>query len=210
MILKKFDNKRILMILIPIMLFFIWANFVYAGWIEGIDQFVYEISVKYMNPILNFIIISITNFGGVIGIPIICVLLLLFSKTRKSIGVPISISVVISLVVNLFFKRLFGRERPNILQLVEETTYSFPSGHSMVNATICTMLIMLAIRYIKNVKLKIITIIGCILYPVLIGYTRIYLGVHYFGDIIGGFLLGIAVGIFVDTLLKKDETKQTL
>ncbi|MEF2290902.1 phosphatase PAP2 family protein [Virgibacillus dokdonensis] len=98
-------------------------------------------------------------------------------------------------------KKVMGRARPNILPLIEKTTESFPSGHA-TSATIFygilgLVLILLTNKYWKKtaVGLAVLVLIGFIL------MTRIYLGVHFPTDVIGGFLYGMAtvfisVGIY--------------
>lgn len=207
MILKKFDKTKLILIIVPVIIFAFLAISIYAGYSTNFETWVYNGSVYHMNDTLNKIIIAITNFGGPITISIFCLLLLAYSKTRKKVGIPVSIAIVVSEILNIILKNIFARQRPNILQLVNETSYSFPSGHSMINATIYSMLAILAIKYIKNKKIKISVVILCCLMPLLIGFTRIYLGVHYVTDVIGGLLLGFAVSVIVYTLLKKDNTE---
>ena len=83
-----------------------------------------------------------------------------------------------------------------MLQLITETGYSFPSGHAMINGSIYLMLILLTFRYLKGLKRVSITFVFAFI-TVLIGYTRIYLGVHYFGDVVGGWLIGSSVSVLI-------------
>lgn len=207
MILKKFNKTKIILIVVPVIIFIFLAIAIYAGYSTNFETWVYNGAVKHMSPTLNEVIKAITNFGGPIGVMSICLILSIYSKTRKKIGIPVSIAVIVSEIINIILKNIFARERPNILQLVNETSYSFPSGHSMVNATIYTMLAILAIKYIKDKRKKCIAVAFCVLIPVLIGFTRIYLGVHYFTDVLGGLLLGFVVSVIVYTILKKDDTE---
>lgn len=207
MILKKFNKTKIILIVVPVIIFIFLAISIKAGISTNFETWVYNESVEHMSPILNNIIKCITHIGDGITVMIFCSILLLYSKTREKIGLPVSIAVISSEIVNLILKQIFARQRPNILQLVNETSYSFPSGHSMINATICTMLGILAIKYIYDKKKKIICLIICALLPLIIGFTRIYLGVHFFGDVLGGLLLGFTISVIVYTVLKKDNTK---
>lgn len=141
----------------------------------------------FVTPIAKFI----TNFGGAIFLSIATVMLFLFIKNKK-IGLSIISNIVIIAVLNQLLKRILQRPRPTEFRIVEETGYSFPSGHSMVSMAFYGYLIYLIYRYIKNkyVKWTLITILSILI--CLIGISRIYLGVHYTSDVLGGFLLSIS------------------
>ena len=159
----------------------------------------------FVTPIAKFI----TNFGGAIFLSIATVMLFLFIKNKK-IGLSIISNIVIIAVLNQLLKRILQRPRPTEFRIVEETGYSFPSGHSMVSMAFYGYLIYLIYRYIKNkyVKWTLITILNILI--CLIGISRIYLGVHYASDIIGGYLTSIIymfIYIFaVDKIKKKTKT----
>lgn len=207
MILRKFDKTKIILIIVPVIIFIFLAISIRAGISTNFETWVYNESVEHMSPVLNNIIKCITHIGDGITVMIFCSMLLIIKKTRQKIGIPVSVAVITSEVINLILKEIFARQRPDILQLVNETSYSFPSGHSMISTTICTMLGILAIKYILDKRKKAVALVICIALPVIIGFTRIYLGVHFFGDVLGGILLGFAVSVIVYTILKKDNTK---
>lgn len=202
---KKFDLKKILLIVIPIILFAFLALYIQAGYSIRFENWVYAEAVEHMNPFLTNIIRIITHLGDLIIVTSITILLVIIPKTRKKVGYPMAAAVIVSEALNLILKEIFARERPNILQLVNETTYSFPSGHAMINTTVYTMLGIFAIKYIRSKKIKISVVIMCIIMPLIISFSRVYLGVHYAGDVLGGMLLGFAVTVFIYALLKKEE-----
>ena len=152
----------------------------------------------FVTPIAKFI----TNFGGAIFLSIATVMLFLFIKNKK-IGLSIISNIVIIAVLNQLLKRLLQRPRPTEFRIVEETGYSFPSGHSMVSMAFYGYLIYLIYRYIKNkyVKWTLITILSILI--CLIGISRIYLGVHYTSDVLGGFLLSISYLVVYISSIKK-------
>lgn len=202
---KKFDLRKILLIVIPIILFAFLALYIQAGYSIRFENWVYAEAVEHMNPFLTNIIRIITHLGDPIIVTSITILLVIIPKTRKKVGYPMAAAVIVSEALNLILKEIFARERPNILQLVNETTYSFPSGHAMINTTVYTMLGIFAIKYIRSKKIKISVVIMCIIMPLIISFSRVYLGVHYAGDVLGGMLLGFAVTVFIYALLKKEE-----
>ena len=202
---KKFDLKKILLIVIPIILFAFLALYIQAGYSIRFENWVYAEAVEHMNPFLTNIIRIITHLGDPIIVTSITILLVIIPKSRKKVGYPMAAAVIVSEALNLILKEIFARERPNILQLVNETTYSFPSGHAMINTTVYTMLGIFAIKYIRSKKIKIPVVIMCIIMPLIISFSRVYLGVHYAGDVLGGMLLGFAVTVFIYALLKKEE-----
>ena len=152
----------------------------------------------FVTPIAKFI----TNFGGAIFLSIATVMLFLFIKNKK-IGLSIISNIVIITVLNQLLKRILQRPRPTEFRLVEEKGYSFPSGHSMVSMAFYGYLIYLIYRYIKNkyVKWTLITILSILI--CLIGISRIYLGVHYTSDVLGGFLLSISYLVVYISSIKK-------
>ena len=152
----------------------------------------------FVTPIAKFI----TNFGGALFLSIATVMLFLLIKNKK-IGLSIISNIVIITILNQLLKRILQRPRPTEFRIVEETGYSFPSGHSMVSMAFYGYLIYLIYRYIKNkyVKWTLITILSILI--CLIGISRIYLGVHYTSDVLGGFLLSISYLFIYISSIKK-------
>ena len=152
----------------------------------------------FVTPIAKFI----TNFGGAIFLSIATVMLFLLIKNKK-IGLSIISNIVIITILNQLLKRILQRPRPTEFRIVEETGYSFPSGHSMVSMAFYGYLIYLIYRYIKNKYIKWSLIVLLSILICLIGISRIYLGVHYTSDVLGGFLLSISYLVVYISLIKK-------
>ena len=144
----------------------------------------------------------ITNFGGAVFLIIVTVVLFIAIKNRK-IGASIFANLVIITALNQLIKAILQRPRPDEFRIVEASGYSFPSGHSMVSMAFYGYLIYLIYRYIKNkyVKWTLITILSILI--CLIGISRIYLGVHYTSDVLGGFLLSISYLVIYISSIKK-------
>lgn len=197
------NRKNILLAICAIILFFILAFFIKADQLYGFESWVYAEATEHMSDFLTAILVFITNIGGPIGIMCVCAVIYAIPKLRNRVAIPVSIAVVSSLVLNTILKGIFARERPNILRLVSENYYSFPSGHAMVNMALYSILIIYAYKLIKNKKIRytIYTVLTALI--LVIGFTRIYLGVHYAGDIIGGWLMGFAVSLIVYMIMKK-------
>ena len=141
----------------------------------------------FATPIAKFI----TNFGGAIFLVIATITLFIVIRNKK-IGISILSNVAIVTVLNQLIKRILQRPRPTEYRIIEETGYSFPSGHSMVSMAFYGYLIYLIYRFVKNKYLKWISIVLLSLLICLIGISRIYLGVHYTSDVLGGFLISIS------------------
>jgi undecaprenyl-diphosphatase len=156
----------------------------------------------FVTPIAKFI----TNFGGAIFLSIATIALLLLIKNKK-IGLSIFSNIVIITILNQLLKRILRRPRPTEFRIVEETGYSFPSGHSMVSMAFYGYLIYLIYRYIKNKYIKWLLIVLLSILICLIGISRIYLGVHYTSDVLGGFLLSISYLVVYISLIKNLKIK---
>lgn len=152
----------------------------------------------------------ITQLGGAIFLITLTIILILFIKNKK-IGISIFSNLAIITVLNQILKRILQRPRPTEFRIIEETGYSFPSGHSMVSMAFYGYLIYLCLKYINNKYLKWSLTVALSVLIGTIGVSRIYLGVHYTSDVLGGFLISIAYLIIyimaVNKFIIKDEEK---
>ena len=150
----------------------------------------------------------ITYSGGTIALLTLTLVLFAFKETRKKWAIPISCSLVVAAIINNVIKILIARERPDILRMIEMHDYSFPSGHSMNNMAYYSMILLLTWKYIKNIKWKWLLSIVCIVMPLSIGISRIYLGVHYATDVVVGWILGFAIAYLIYQLFFKGKQEQ--
>lgn len=140
---------------------------------------------------------TITYAGDAIAVISILVILFAFNKTRHRFAIPVFISVMTSAALNFLLKNIIARPRPAGIMLVNATGYSFPSGHAMVNIALYGMVILLVWKYIENKKLRYIITAVCASLILAIGYSRVYLGVHYTTDVLGGWVIGLVVTVIV-------------
>lgn len=170
-----------------------------------IDTKVYSfIASNIMSDGLTPILKVITEFGGVAFTVLAGVLIFMFCKKIRWF---VTFDLVGVTVLNQAIKHIVRRPRPNILRLVEESGYSFPSGHSMVSMAFYGIIIYLVYKNVSNKYLKwtLITLLSLLILS--IGFSRIYVGVHYFTDVAGGFLLGLAYLIIYINIYNKKVGK---
>jgi undecaprenyl-diphosphatase len=198
-------NLPIIFVAVFTMLACLIITFIDSATVLSMDTWFYhEISLT-MNPTLTLTMRFITESGSKLAVIILCLSFFLFPKTRKRWAIPITSTVIVTALSNIFLKLLFTRERPDILQLIYESDYSFPSGHAMNNMAFYTMVFLLTNKYIKNRKIKIGISIMCIILPLIIGISRIYLGVHYASDVMVGWFLGSAIAVIIFKIFEKWE-----
>lgn len=152
----------------------------------------------FATPIAKFI----TNFGGAIFLIVLTITLILLIKNKK-IGFSIFLNLASVTILNQLLKRILQRPRPTEFRIVEESGYSFPSGHSMVSMAFYGYLIYLIYKYVENKYIKWISIIMLSILICSIGVSRIYLGVHYTSDVLGGFLISISYLIIYISAVNK-------
>lgn len=167
--------------------FLIWSSLMLKGKLNKIDDRVYN-KIK-ITKVKTLIWKGITFFGSAKTIILFCIILLLILKDKK-IAIIIIINMLIMWGLIGILKNTFKRPRPNINKLVEEKGYSYPSGHTMTSTIFYGFIIFLIIISNIILPLKIIIISLVTILILLVGYSRIYLGVHYFSDVIGAILFG--------------------
>ena len=166
-----------------------------------IDTKVYSfIADNLMSDGITSVLKVITELGGVAFTVLAGVLIFMFCKKIRWF---VTFDLVGVTLINQVIKHIVRRPRPNVLRLVEEDGYSFPSGHSMVSMAFYGIIIYLVYKNVSNKYLKWILIILLSLLILSIGFSRIYVGVHYFTDVPGGFLLGLAYLIIYINIYNK-------
>lgn len=165
-----------------------------------LDDIIYSFISKFINNNLTHIIKFITFLGGATFVISLTVLALLFFKNKK-IGIFMAIDLIVITIFQYILKPIFGRSRPLDINLIEETSYSFPSGHSLTAMAFYGFIIYLI--YKSNLKYKKVYIILFSILILLIGLSRVYLGVHFITDVLGGFTFSLFYLILFIELTKK-------
>ncbi len=175
-----------------------------------IDDGIYNLLTTGHNVITTNIAIIFTFAGSTYFIVILNIAIFLYVILKKkyiySLFLANSLTSVLS---NNIIKVIVQRPRPDVLRLVSETGYSYPSGHTMIAVLFYGTIIYFL--YKNKVKGRHIITILLVLLILCVGLSRIYLGVHYASDIIGGLLLGTSLILLTTTiheyLIKKEWLK---
>lgn len=192
MVLKLKKNYRRYLFLIPLVLFIADYFLVVNGWVKTIDQFIFELLRSFASEQLTMILKFITNLGSFFGILI--VIFLVFLVNRKVSYICLGASII-QVLLNMMIKAIVRRPRPNVDVFIRETNYSFPSGHAM--AITCLYGLLIYYLYKSKIKYRKLLITVCIFMIALVSLSRVYLGVHYFSDIIGGILLSLSLVLYI-------------
>lgn len=151
---------------------------------------------------LNKIMLGITYLGSEYAYIFLLLLGFIFIRDRL-IPLLVAGGLMVSTFAFNLIKFIVKRPRP-LAGLILEKGFSFPSGHSLSAVFFYGFLIYFVSKYIKNTKLKRILQVLIIVIILLIGFSRIYLGVHFVSDVIAGFVLGsIILIVFINFLYKK-------
>lgn len=182
----------------------------------GFDDPVREWFYSLRGPAITGVAIVITTLANKYVIIGLCLLLLILPQTRMTFGIPLSVGALVTMLMNSLIKHLVERPRPEVVHLVTEHGFSFPSGHSITSMFFYGLAIWLVWRYVDNQTAKWILTVLLAIPMFLVGPTRIYLGVHFPTDVLGAWCLGFAaIVLFIEivciydkkTALKSGEVK---
>lgn len=144
---------------------------------------------------LHEMAMDITALGSlaVLSLLILLAFGVLACLRRWSEGVLLLVGAGGGLAISQGLKALFGRERPALdYRAVEAVNASFPSGHAMLSAVVFLTLGALAARFAQRKRLKALALGAAVLLSLLVGLSRIYLGVHWASDVLAGWSVGAA------------------
>ena len=191
----KMTKKKLIITDIILISALIWLIFsLNTPYLNQFDSYIYSLVTTNINPTLTTFFKIITFFGSTIFIvsATIIIFLTMFKSKR---GVQYLILIATAMLLSSVLKIIIHRPRPDVLKLVIETTYSFPSGHTMAISSLMGFIFyLLEIEKGKGKKLsKIIGQLLCFIITLLVIISRIYLGAHYASDTIGAVIIATLV-----------------
>lgn len=193
---KHYVHKSLLA-LIPFAILLIWS-FIDVNSIQQIDNritlMIYGLRTDWLTPFF----MTITLLGNpptVVTLTIVLAAVAYYAQRKKpALSLWIIIAMAIgNLGLNPLVKNLIARQRPDEdLRLISEMSYSFPSGHAFASMSLFGALIIIILLKMKASKWRTLLVAVISIVIVLVGLSRLYLGVHYFSDIIAGYSLGLS------------------
>lgn len=153
-----------------------------------IDESILRVINSISSPLLDGVMVVLTQLGGVWGVFVLSMtgIALLWRRRMYRMATLLAASVGGAALLNLLLKTFFQRARPALWErLVMEDSYSFPSGHAMASSALALSFIVIC----WPTRWRYVSIICAVLYIALIGFSRLYLGVHYPTDVLGGWIV---------------------
>ncbi len=187
----KFQVTSLFVVSLFSLLFFsLVAAMIRADKLLDFDRAVIEAVQSQEAPFITSIMKFFTEIGSTKIVVILCLLIIffLYKVLHHRMELLLFIGVVIgSPILNKVLKEIFRRARPDLHRLIEIGGYSFPSGHAMNAFTVYGIITFLLWRHIFIRSGRTLLLLGSSFFIIMIGVSRIYLGVHYPSDIIGGY-----------------------
>jgi undecaprenyl-diphosphatase len=171
--------------------------------VTGLDNSIYNIIISSKSDAMTTFMTIITMMCNTEFIIVATLLLVLFIKNKK-MGGMIASNVILCSVINTIIKHIFLRPRPVGIKLIEQGGYSFPSGHSMMAVAFYGLLIYIIWNTKWKNVWKIFTTTLLVILILLIGISRIYVGVHFASDVIAGLSISLSyLIIFIELIYKR-------
>jgi undecaprenyl-diphosphatase len=187
------SRKRKIILGFSILVFaFLGISIKYYGHF-GIDYTIVSQIYDLRFPFLTLIMKLVSYIANWQSIVFLCLVFLAIPTTRKAFGFQVALFCLTSSLLNEILKALFQIQRPlEEFRLISVTGFSFPSGHAMTGLLFYALMIIVIRKYlIKNRPLANLASGLFVLLIILIGFSRIYLGVHFPSDVVAGYSVGL-------------------
>lgn len=162
-----------------------------------LDEWIYEKVMLIQNPFWDSFFPLFTKLGNpIISLILFGISILLLPKKERW---NFSYGFLGGVGINSLMKQIIRRARPNHLRLIKQGGFSYPSGHSMIAVAIFGFFMVWGIQNTKNKLGKIMIGVVGVLLILGIGFSRIYVGVHYPSDVCAGFLLSTIIQLIIHT-----------
>lgn len=173
--------------------YFVFSALFSAGVLANLDVALQSFAFSFRHSFLDIFMPFMTRFGGkeIIFPVAFAVSLYLFIKKRYKFLTVLLISLAMAGTVVEIMKKIFARERPNqIYALANADGFGFPSGHSTLALVFYGILVYFIFVSDNQKTHKIYALIIGLALTILVGFSRIYMGVHWPSDVLGGYILG--------------------
>ena len=185
--------------MIGVFILCLWGLFIVADMIFEEKDFSFDekvfIAIKPWISPLNTSIIQVITFIGsqnfLLPANLLLIAYYLFFKRNKTRAYKIATISITSVAVMFLMKFFLQRERPLVPLIAKVHGYSFPSGHTFTSVTFYGIIAYIIYKNVKSTFLKWTLIVACILLILLVGFSRVYLRLHYASDVIAAFCLGL-------------------
>ncbi|RIJ53298.1 PAP2 family protein [Clavibacter lycopersici] len=172
----------------------VYDNVTDADGVAGLDKPMLAFMIGIRTPWLNDAATAYTDVAGVVIMPIIAVVTMLFLAVRRRSWTPVILVVAAgggSLLLTIAGKNIIGRARPDLADAVPpyETSPSFPSGHTLNAVAIAGIIAYLLLLRQHRRATRVLSITVAVVFAVTIGISRVYLGHHWFTDVLAAFFL---------------------
>lgn len=208
--------------LVLVLVLFVLSLFVFAFLVfrvirlreEKFDLIVFRSLEPFVTDTNTSLMKFITFFGThtfLIPANLLVIAYFLFIKKHRWYSIKVPVVAIGSVTAMMVLKLFFSRVRPDTPLLEEVKGFSFPSGHAMSAMTFYGLLIYLAYKYIPNPTLKALVIAFLSMFILAIGFSRIYLRVHYASDVIAGFSIGtiwLVLALWVTRKIEKSVARK--
>lgn len=163
--------------------------------VAGVDRPLLDFALTLRTPVAETIVTGFTDIAGTIGMPIIAVAAILILAIKRRSWTPVVLIVAAgggSLLMTIAGKELIQRERPPLSAAVPpfEHSPSFPSGHTLNAVAVVGIIAYVLVLRRNSPGARAAIILGAVVFALLVGLSRVYLGHHWFTDVLVGWILG--------------------
>ena len=185
-------NLRVIVACACVLVFLMILEDVYDAESMRLDRAAYWLIVEHLRtPWLTPVMESFSALATPVSLVVPLLAVAAFAPGKRP-GMCCAVNLVLVVVINQVLKFIIQRPRPDGFRLATASGFSFPSGHSMAAMAFFGLLAWLVWKYEADRRLRCLYATGFALVIVMIGVSRIYLGVHYASDVLGGFCLSMA------------------
>lgn len=186
------QNLRLVVFLVCVATFLALLGEVLEGELMRLDRVAYLLFVVRLRaPWLTPVMEGFSALATPVALVVLLLVVAAFAPGRAP-GWCCAANLVLVVGLNQLLKFLVQRPRPTGFRLAEAAGFSFPSGHSMVAMAFFGLLAWLVWRYERDRRMRAVLVAAFGLVTVMVGVSRVYLGVHYASDVIAGFCLSLA------------------
>ncbi|MCU1574875.1 MAG: Phosphatidic acid phosphatase [Micrococcaceae bacterium] len=184
-------------VLLTVLFSEVYESVTEADGVAGLDHPLLETALGLRSPFADSAVTAYTDVGGVIGMPILALVIMFVLAFRRKSWTPVILMLAAaggSLLMTIAGKQLFGRSRPPLADAVPPYEYSpsFPSGHTLNAFVIAGIVAYLLILRQHSRRARVLTMTIAALFAFTIGLSRVFLGHHWFTDVLAAWILGAA------------------